>query len=134
MRGLFLIILITGVMGFPSFGHKSAKEYFELGEKQYEKKEYFKAISEYTRAIELDDKYFSAYWKRGLCKVAINSPGVAIKDFDKAIEISPSGELYYERANAKMKLNDKNGACLDYQIACDLMHNRSCDLLRINCK
>jgi hypothetical protein len=78
--------------------------------------------------------YVDAYWKRALAKTRVDSMQSAIADFDKVIELKPSGEAFYQRANAKWILKDSGGACVDWNDACDMQINRACDMMRNNCK
>ena len=44
---------------------EAAEKYFKLGEQKYNKKDYQEAIADYDKAIELNPKYFDAYYNRG---------------------------------------------------------------------
>ena len=48
---------------------------------------YHVAVENYTRAINLNPEYALAYYKRGIAEANRNNQGVAIKDFEKAIEL-----------------------------------------------
>lgn len=127
----FLILILA----FKNHG-KSPEYYYQEGEKQYQEKNYTKAIGYYTRAIRIDSAYILPYYKRGLCYLQLDSNKISIKDFDKAIKLSinPSSDFFYYRATAKDKIKDKIGACTDWNQACELMNNRACDLRAINCR
>ena len=47
---------------------EAAEKYFKLGLEKYDKKDYQGAIADYDKAIELNPKYFDAYYKRGNAK------------------------------------------------------------------
>lgn len=51
---------------------------------------------------------------RGLDKAKAGKFKEAIEDFDKAIEIKPTGQIYYNRAYSKNMIEDFNGAIQDY--------------------
>jgi tetratricopeptide (TPR) repeat protein len=54
-------------------------------------------------------------------KIILKNYHGAIEDCNKAIEINPKyPDIYYNRAMAKLKLNDNNGACLDLYKAIEL--------------
>jgi len=56
------------------------------------------AIQDYDKAIELNPKYFDAYYERGEIKRITADVKGAIEDFDKAIQIAPDhAETYYKR-------------------------------------
>ncbi|MDC1403841.1 tetratricopeptide repeat protein, partial [Crocinitomicaceae bacterium] len=76
------------------------------------------AISDYTRAIEIDNQYFDAYHSRGIVKGDLGDVYGGISDITRAIEINPKFAMaYFNRAILKERLNDKNGACKDAKIA-----------------
>ena len=63
--------------------------------------EYEKAISDYTRAIEINPRYAVAYNNRGLVYRKMGEYDRAISDYGNAVEINPGYALaYYNRANA----------------------------------
>ena len=129
---LLVVYLLMRITGFDQM-KKDAQYYFRRAEMEREKGEFKSAYKDYSKAISLNEIFLDAWQKRGLLKMDMDSAQSAVNDFDKAIQITPSGELYYWRASAKIKSNDSTGACNDYQSACDLGHNRSCDLYR-ECK
>lgn len=56
----------------------------------------------------------SEYNFRGLDKAKTGKFKEAIEDFDKGIEIKPTGQIYYNRAYSKSMIEDFNGAIQDY--------------------
>ena len=59
----------------------------------------------------------------------------AIDDYNKAIEINPQyAEAFNNRGNAKAKLGDKEGACLDWRKAGELGVNGAYELIKKYCK
>ena len=55
----------------------------------------------------------------------------AIKDFDIAIELNPKlGESYFERGVAKHKLQDINGAYLDWSKAKELGFSKASEKIK----
>jgi tetratricopeptide (TPR) repeat protein len=59
---------------------------------------YDQAISEFTKAIELDpdnDKYAEVYVSRGICYVEVQEYDKAIDDFTKCIELDPNNANAY---------------------------------------
>lgn len=59
---------------------------------------------------------------RGLDKFKEGKIKEAIEDFDKAIEIKPTGQVYYNRAYSKSLVEDFNGAIQDYNVAIQLQY------------
>ena len=74
-----LILFISAV----SFG-QTAEEYFNSGLAKYELKDYSRAISDYTKAIELTPAS-NAYFNRGLAKKKLEDYYGAISDYNKSI-------------------------------------------------
>ena len=60
-------------------------------------------------------------WEREILEKSGYVRWVAIKDFNKAIELEPkSSWTYFKRGRAKYSLNDKEGACMDWSRAGEL--------------
>ncbi|MDC1493163.1 tetratricopeptide repeat protein, partial [Flavobacteriaceae bacterium] len=62
-----LLITLALLISAVSFG-QTAKEYFNSGYDKDEVKDFYGAISDYNKAIELDPNYAKAYYNRGLSK------------------------------------------------------------------
>jgi tetratricopeptide (TPR) repeat protein len=76
------------------------------------------AISDFTKAIEIDPKNTDAYNNRGNARYALGDKPGAIADYSKAIEINPKyAAAYNNRGNARYALGDKPGAIADYNRA-----------------
>ncbi len=90
---------------------QSAKKYFKTAEKFKEAKEYPSAITNYTKAIDLDPDLVDAYVSRGESYMAEENNKEAIRDFEKAIalDIKSKKELYLKigMLQAKEKEYDK---------------------------
>ena len=66
--------------------------YFNIGIAKADKGDNVGAISEYSKAIDIDPKFAIAYFYRGLVKLKLKQKNKACLDFSKA------GELGYEMA------------------------------------
>lgn len=66
---------------------KDAINYFNSGKRYVELKEYEKAIMDYTKVIELDPNYTSAYHNRSVVYENLNEYEKAILDYTKAIAL-----------------------------------------------
>jgi tetratricopeptide (TPR) repeat protein len=62
----------------------------------------------------------SEYNFRGLDKANVGEFKEAIEDFDKAIELNPTGQIYFNRAYSKSMIENFNGAIQDYDKAIEL--------------
>ena len=84
--------------------------------------DYEQAISDYTRAIELNPDYIEAYNNRGVAYSAHNHKK-AILDYDRAIELNPDYiEAYNNRGNSYVRTSppDYTKALSDYNQALEL--------------
>jgi tetratricopeptide (TPR) repeat protein len=68
MKRLYSLVLIFVLLTASSFEQPDAKAYFESGLTSLNKKEYIKAIGEFTNAISLNPTYADAYYHRGHAK------------------------------------------------------------------
>lgn len=81
-------------------------------------RDYYGAIADYTKAIELSPNSADNYFNRGNEKAYLKDYYGAIADYTKAIELDPNyGIAYFTRGASKEKLGDMSGACSDYKIA-----------------
>jgi len=70
-----------------------------------DKKDYDKAIADYTEAIRIDSKYLNAICNRGNARQAKKEYDNAIKDFTEAIRLDPKHTwAHYSRAVTQMLL------------------------------
>lgn len=84
--------------------HRKAEKYYKKGESSRKKKKYDEAIAYYSKAIELDKKYVSAYEERCLTWSRMNQKNKAISDCKKASKLTNDnsyslwklGDLYDE--------------------------------------
>lgn len=71
----------------------SFDDWFHKGSAEYEKEEYAKAITSWTKAIESDTKDAVTYSRRGLAYCRLKHYERAIEDYNKAIELNPNSAL-----------------------------------------
>jgi tetratricopeptide (TPR) repeat protein len=101
-----------------------AKVYFDSAEACYERREYDKAISDYTEAIRLDPNYASAFDSRGNAYYARGDYDKAISDFTEAIRLDPNYfRAHVDRGDAYLKQSDFDKAISDYNEAIRLSPN-----------
>jgi protein O-mannosyl-transferase len=94
--------------------------YSNLGKAYADQKMYDKAIEAYNLSIRSAPTFAKAYFNRGLIYTDTRWYDLAIFDFTKAIELSPSPELYYSRAMAKKNKGLPDEAIADYSKAIEL--------------
>jgi len=79
-------------------------------------RDFYGAITDYTKIIGMDSCNVGAYFKRGYIKdFHLKDHIGALEDFDSALKIVPeAAEIYLHRADTKQSLNDLEGAISDY--------------------
>ena len=101
-----------------------AEEYFYNAFTKLILEDYKGAITDYTKAIDLDSNYTVAYFQRGNAKDELKDYRGAITDYTKAIDLDPNHtKAYVNRGADKGELKDYKGAITDYSKAIDLDPN-----------
>ena len=117
MKKLILLLLFSPLV---SFG-QTAQEYYDKGKSYFDLKQYYNAISDFDKSIELDPEFRDVYFYRVFCKDELEDYYGAISDYNKAIELDPDyTSPYVNRGIAKELINDLTGACLDWKKAASL--------------
>ena len=92
--------------------------YRQRGSVQLKRKEYQKAIDDFTQAIQLSPTDFWTYDRRGLALLDTHNYDAAIRDFTEAIRLKPdSGISYLNRGFAYENRGDREKAQEDYALA-----------------
>ena len=82
-------------------GCKDASVHHDRGLDHLEKGQYDKAISEFTKALEIKPWIFEAHYNRGLAYFYKSEYDLAISDFNTAIAINPiDADSYLSRGAA----------------------------------
>ena len=129
-----ILFTLALLISFNSFG-QTAKEYFDNGIEKITNEDYYGAIADFTKAIEIDPDYDYAYARRGDVNLYSKKDYyAAIADYTKAIEIDPNYDYAYaSRANAKEELGDLNGACADWKEAARLGNTLAAEWVADQC-
>lgn len=101
---------------------ETAEEYLQKGNADYHQGNLAQAISDYTKAIEINPNFADAYENRGLAytRQRLNYTQ-AIADFTKAIEINPNyAEAYSNRGNAYIRQSSLPQAISDFTKAIEI--------------
>lgn len=89
--------------------------YFALGNRQYEKHNYKKAIEYYNKQISMWPEMPQGYIVRGGAKMHLKDIHGAINDYDIAIKLNQKEyKVYGYRGYAKYELKDYRGSIDDY--------------------
>ena len=100
---------------------QNQENYYQNGIKHALNQNFSKAISSFSKAIEIDPRFENAYVHRGISKYNLNDLDGAYSDYNKALEIKPFYDfaLTY-RGILKYKREDFNQAILDYDKAIEI--------------
>jgi TonB family protein len=105
----------------PDVVPRNAEEYLARGKARLAKDDAQGAIADFTKAIELDQQSFDAYFQRLIARVRIDDPDGVLADANKLIEINPrSSDAYFARGNARMLKLDLDGSIADFSKAIEL--------------
>ena len=93
--------------------------YVNRGAAYGEQGDYDRAIADHTKAIELNPNHPEAYSNRGLAHYKKSDYNRAIEDYTQAIQLKPSfvDKVYYNRAKARLHLQEWENAKLDLTVA-----------------
>jgi tetratricopeptide (TPR) repeat protein len=96
------------------------------GYKAVENNKYEEAVTNYTRAIQLDSGFSEAYRYRGIANCYLKNYNAALADFDSAIKLDPKdAAAYNSRGSVYEELNILQVAIQDYAKAVEIApHNK----------
>jgi tetratricopeptide (TPR) repeat protein len=104
------IMIKTRTTGRHNYEEKLAIVHFDVGCHKYEHGAYNTAVKEFSQAIRRNKNMYFAYINRGESYRALGKPELALKDFEKVIDMMPAYKvptiLYYFRALAYYDMND----------------------------
>ena len=97
-------------------------------------KDYYLAISDFTKAIELKPQFADAYRDRGLSHAELGDYYAAISDGKKAIKYNPNDlKAYFNLGIDKKAIGDSKGACAAWRKASSLGDETAVKVLRDYC-
>jgi len=98
-----------------SIDHKLTGLYYFMGYAKEQVGDHEGSQVAYTKAIERNPQDAQAYTDRAFVRQILKDQKGALQDFDQAIIIKPDSlpDVYMARGLLKIKMNDKNGGCLD---------------------
>lgn len=99
----------------------NAESFYGAGGNAFNARNYAAALTNFTRAVELNPRHAGAYCGRGMSKWWLQDYSGAIADYDKAIALNPKeGGYYSNRGQARFALHKVSEALADYNKAIDL--------------
>ena len=127
-RFAFISVVVLFLAGLavapPVLAQSSASDWVNSGNAKYKKGDLDGAVTDYSRAIEIDPKYAEAYINRGVAKGKKGDLDGEIADYSRAIEIDPEyAEAYSNRGLVKRIKGDLDGAVADYSRAIEINPN-----------
>ncbi|MDD5585165.1 MAG: tetratricopeptide repeat protein [Candidatus Omnitrophica bacterium] len=91
-----------------------------------DKQMYDAAVTEFTKAIELNPHFTEAYYNRGLVHAKEGSFDKTIADYTKAIENNPrDADIYYNRGFTYYRKGSIDEAIIDYTKAIEISPNQA---------
>jgi len=109
----------------PNSTAAEASYYYKQGREQTAKNDLWGALRSLDRAIELDPRSATAYNARGYVYLRLQKFANAIVEFSSAIRLRPDyANAYQNRAIARRRLGDQEGAAADTQKAAALENPR----------
>jgi tetratricopeptide (TPR) repeat protein len=99
----------------------TAEDYCKLGNVNQDKGMLPEAITDYTRALDIDTDYAAAYYHRGNAYQAQGRPVKAMSDYNLALNLDPNhAAAYYHRGNIYQAQEKPEKAIADYTRALEL--------------
>jgi tetratricopeptide (TPR) repeat protein len=115
-----------------NYKYKS-KAYNNRGNAKSKLKDYYGAITDYTKAIELKPDYAIAYFHKGSNKFDLKDYDGAIADFNKAIELDPQFAMSYAMRGVAKNMSGK-AFCSDFKKSCELGYEVTCEYYNNQCR
>ncbi|MBI1287930.1 MAG: tetratricopeptide repeat protein [Flavobacteriales bacterium] len=109
---------------------------WDIGRVSYDLEEYADALSYYSRAIDrLETPQPQMLLIRGETFEKLKNYQAAIEDYTRVIKAETSlADAHYLRGQAKARLGDTDGACVDWKKAAELGHSEAKGVVVYNCK
>ena len=105
---------------------KQLSQLWKSAIKNNRNRDYYAALKDYSKALEIAPKNHFLFYNRGLTYVDLQLLTQAKSDFDKAIKIkSDFGPAYGDRGMVFYQLDKKDEACEDFKKAADLKYERA---------
>ena len=95
-----------------------AENFYREGASAYNRKDFNTAITEFTKAVEMNPEHAQSYAGRGYAHLNLKKFDLALRDFNKSINIDPGNhKLYSDRAYIYYQTGELDLAITDYSKA-----------------
>jgi len=136
---ILLIILSLLISLAPSCPEKTPEHYCELGQRMSASGAYDDAVRYYTAAILKKPGYKEALTGRAAAWEQLDSLTRAIADYRTLVDMERESveqkSLFVLLLANTYYLNLQDSlACVNWKLACELNHNKACDLYRNKCR
>ena len=107
------------------FNKEKSEQYFFSGNSKIELSDYRGAISDYSKALEIDPELAGAYSNRAFARRELNDEQGAIADYSKAIDKNPLfADAIYARGCLKLDMGDYSCSIADFSKALQIDSHR----------
>lgn len=107
------LLVVLFVPNF-AYAYTDSEMFYKRANVYMNNRQYNLAVTEYTKAIELDPQYAKAYHNRGLAYYFVGKNFLSIEDYTKAIELNPQyakaytnrGSVYHTLGRSALAIED----------------------------
>jgi tetratricopeptide (TPR) repeat protein len=111
-----------------SLSANNPEAYYGRGSAYYMLKKYQEAFDDLSKAIQLDSKFIDAYLYRAYACEGLEKNQSALFDYQQVMRLKPYDPLaYFKSGLLKNSMNDKKGACRDFNKAATLGNTEAAD-------
>ena len=120
-RKLWIVWLATCLTAVSCRSKSTFQDPMKDGQSNFEAKNYAAALTNFSKALEINPTNAEAFCLRGMSKWWLSDFTSAVADYDKAIALKPDcARFYCNRGEAKFYLHDCNEALADYNKSIEL--------------
>jgi len=121
MRNILLTLALLVLFSSCNKNKEKSDFFFKSALAKKENKDFFGALTDYNKAIELDPESAKSYHNRGLVKNDLKDYTGAISDLNKSIQLQPNQTLgFTNRGLVHHRLKDYNKAIADFTKAIEV--------------
>lgn len=119
---------------YSEFFKLNAEDFYLLARIYKAGNDIFGALKAINKSLEIDKKNYRYFKTRGRIFTQTGMPEKAAQDYGMALDLHPSGDIYYLRALVRIDLGDIQGACHDLKMAEYYKFHKAADLRKKYCR